>query len=363
MDNAALSAAKCARLPLPQKPRLAPWVTLLDLGDNRLQLRSADFAYTLNYRLLCDAFLAIAPLLDGHHTVDEIADAGGPEVLPTTAIFVMKILRANGVLQEGALPTGASPGEASQWARQITFLSHFLVDPWPAQAVLTAARVAVLGTVNARESICAAIESIGIGVVRDTEDLDEKDWKDAILSGLGDPESTDLLVVALETPGSSVFEGVNSACLASGVRWLHVAGRGAGVVFGPTILPGQTACYACYSGRLKAHASDLDGFLAYENEVGLPAHQVDEGFLNPLWSIVAGEIALELARLMTGFTPPVTIGRFYELGASRPSRKGHDVLRLPRCPSCGTTTPSPEPWDLLDGSFAKRNQTTELDQE
>ena len=43
--------------------------------------------------------------------------------------------------------------------------------------------------------------------------------------------------------------------------------------------------------------------------------------------------------------PPATIGRFYVLDAASPLRVGHDVLKVPRCPSCGRGAPSRQPWD------------------
>ena len=50
-------------------------------------------------------------------------------------------------------------------------------------------------------------------------------------------------------------------------------------------------------------------------------------------------------RIVTGFAPPATIGRFYELDAASPMRIGHDVLKVPRCPACGSARPAREPWD------------------
>jgi chromosome segregation protein len=61
---------------------------------------------------------------------------------------------------------------------------------------------------------------------------------------------------------------------------------------------------------------------------------------------LAAEAALEAARILTGFGPPATVGRFFELDARTPERAGHDVLKVPRCPSCGRGRPPREAWDL-----------------
>ncbi len=57
-------------VPLPRKPRLAPWVTLVDLGDNRMQLRGAEFSFTLNHPLFIETFQSVHTLLDGQRTVE-----------------------------------------------------------------------------------------------------------------------------------------------------------------------------------------------------------------------------------------------------------------------------------------------------
>src|SRR5207247_462851 len=59
--------ARLARVELPRRPRLAPWVTPVELGDGRLQLRGAELAATLRHPFLVDVYRAIEPLLDGRH--------------------------------------------------------------------------------------------------------------------------------------------------------------------------------------------------------------------------------------------------------------------------------------------------------
>jgi hypothetical protein len=93
---------------------------------------------------------------------------------------------------------------------------------------------------------------------------------------------------------------------------------------------------------VRSHEADLDGFAAYRAH----ARAADEGMLAPLRAALASEAALEAARILAGFGPPATVGRFYELDARTPERVGHDVLKVPRCPSCGRGRPPREAWDL-----------------
>jgi len=72
---------------------------------------------------------------------------------------------------------------------------------------------------------------------------------------------------------------------------------------------------------------------------------VDEGSVIPLCSAIAAQAALEAMRLLTGFSPAVTVGRFYEVSALSPAAASHEVFRVPRCPSCGRQRTLAQAWD------------------
>jgi hypothetical protein len=107
----------------------------------------------------------------------------------------------------------------------------------------------------------------------------------------------------------------------------------------------QTACYTCLDLRLRTHQPELEGYLAYRAHIGTVGSRGDEGSLAPFSSAVAGQVALEVTRILTGFAPAVTIGRFYEFSAVSPIAISHDVLRVPRCTSCGRRRTVAEAWD------------------
>jgi hypothetical protein len=284
-------AARLARVELPRRPRLVPWIEDLELGDGRLQLRAADFAYTFRHPVLAGAYRSVAPLLDGTRTVEEIAGDDG------AILFVLKLLRANGVLQPGGDP----------WDPELAFLSHSASDAGAARAALRQARVEVMGDGSIAAAVEGAMRSLGVEPVED---------------------EAELVIACADSPAFAFFDDVNARCLESGTRWLRVALVGATAQLGPTVIPRESACFTCLDTRLGSH--DPDG---------------DEGSLAPLESALAAEAALETMRIVTGIAPPATIGRFYELDAASPVRVGHDVLKVPRCTSCGRGRPAREPWD------------------
>ena len=68
--------------------------------------------------------------------------------------------------------------------------------------------------------------------------------------------------------------------------------------------------------------------MAHRGQIGKLKGHCDEGRLAPLWSCLAGQVAVEVMRLLIGFIPPTTIGRFYEFDAVSP------VATAARCTAC-----------------------------
>jgi thiazole/oxazole-forming peptide maturase SagC family component len=336
-------------VPLPEKPRLAPWVTLVDLGGNRMQLRGAEYSFTLNHPLFIETFQSVHSLLDGQRTVEEIISARDPKYLPTTITFLLKMLRANGILQEGAVspPPSLTPENLKEYESQIQFLSHFVLDPAGALALLNKARVALIGSDSITSRIKQGLLGMGFGSLIEVEGLSEKieiDPSQLHKEVIDQLREVDFLIACQDTPASRFFQALNTVCLETQTRWMHVSISGTRGIMGPTVVPHQSACYTCYDKRMASNASELESYLAYQKQT---EPSKSEGFSSPLWSTLAEQVTLEVARIISGFAPPKTIGRLYEFEATTPLVEGHDVLRLPRCPACNLKEPKREAWDLL----------------
>jgi bacteriocin biosynthesis cyclodehydratase domain-containing protein len=344
--EAVTMAVQYARTPLPKRPRLAPWVTWIDLGDDRLQFRSAEHFYlTLRHPFFIEVFHRIAPLLDGGHAVAEIGAAGGEAIQSTTVVFLLQMLAANGLLQDAEADDAMPAADRAKWERQLRFLGRLTSNPIAAHRQLSRARVGVLMADDLGRAIASELEAMAVGEIVEIGPghvtLPDR------TRGLGDAAGfggLDLVVAGQEAPGFELFDALNAACLESGARWMHVSAVGSTVRVGPTFIPHQTACYTCFDLRRRAHEQDLNGFIAYRERVAKPG-EGDEGMLAPLRSVVAGQAALEAMRLLTGFAPPATLGRFYEFDTRTPMPVGHEVLRVPRCPSCAAVGPVREAWE------------------
>lgn len=335
---------------LPSRPRLAPWARLMELEDGRLQFCGAEFSYALRNDLLIDTFRAIQPLLDGNHDVEEIADAGGKEIFPTTIVFLLKVLRAHGLLQESPA-SSLSPAHSEvpfQKMGGIQFFSHFVSDAPGSWDKLRQFRVGVVGAKSLKDLVQSSLGSMGIeqmvkiglsSIHPKSKTLQSR----ALVNFL---KSVDLLVACQDAPARPFFEMVNTACLEAGKPWLHLAIEGTTALLGPTFIPHQSACYVCFSKRLASNVPDLEAHLAFQKQMEIqPDYSGNEGEFQPLWVALAAQAAMEIGRNLSGYAPPSTIGRFYEIPSTSPAAVGHDVLRLPRCPACKPRRSPREAWD------------------
>jgi bacteriocin biosynthesis cyclodehydratase domain-containing protein len=341
MYPSSLLGAACdlTAVPLPERPRLAPWLTLVDLGDGRLQLRAADFAFTLSERLFAGALGAIQPLLDGQHDVARICEAAAPTYLSGTVLFVLKILTQAGALYEGAPAAELQAAARERFDAVLRLFAHYTTEPEPILARLQRAEVAVVGSEALALRLADALERSGVGHVqcvpcatRTPAQLDLRATR------------ADLVVAVADTPALAFFDAINTSRLATGARWLRVAAHGSFALLGPTVVPRQTACFTCCRQRAMSH-DDAAHFQAYEREVAARGEGY-EGTLPGLVDTLAGQTAIEVMRLLCGFAPPATLGRYHVLQANSPLVTAHDVLRVPRCPSCGPRMSPRDPWDV-----------------
>lgn len=330
--EAVVSAGRYAGLRAPRRPRLAPWLFAVDLGDDRLQLRSAESFHTLAHPLMVRLFRKIEPLLDGNHTIEEIASYAESEAAPTTIVFLLNLLHGKGLLQPGWGEGELDSRERLLWDKQLRLLSHFTPDAETMQSVIARSCIGLLGSGELADEIRTAVEAVG---VRSVVAVPNPPALQDYFPGL------DLVIACADSPAFEFFEAVNRASLESGARWLRVCYSGELAQLGPTIVPHHSACFRCLEVRQQANQADIEGYRAYRKQAGV----AEEGSISPFRSVVANQAALEVMRLLTAFAPPVTVGRFYVFGAATPDAVPHNVLKVPRCPACGRRRNFLQPWD------------------
>ncbi len=340
MNDSTLKLIQYAQTPLPKKPRLAPWITAVPLSDDRLHLRGADLVVPLLHPLFIETFYTIKPLLDGTYSVDQITAAGGEKILPTTIEFFLKMLRANGILQEGQSDLEiASNNDDTENLRQ--FFSHYTQNPNGMVSALTQTRLAIIGDGQLKNSIKTAAAKNQIQSITDfsIDDLNNSGFETNL-------KNLDLVVACSKNPDYSFFEKINELCLKTGTRWMRVTIEGTSAFVGPTIIPFQTACFHCYSKRALSNSIDPEGLTAYQEHFQENEMPKSEGTLPTFIDLIGNTAILDLVRLITGFAAPATVGRLLELKPENYSSQGHDILRLPRCKVCRPQGSRQQVWSL-----------------
>lgn len=337
-ESQSFSTVEYANIPLPEKPCLVPWVSLIDLGDDRLQFRGSSFAFTLGHSLLIGAFHQIRDFLDGCHEVEEIASSGGEAYFPTTIIFLLKMLRAHGLLHEYH-PILLSPKNIIE-KRQVLFLSHLLQDSGQANDSLSISKLGLIGEGHLANEIESSLTSIGI---KKLSRFSPDNWESDL-----NKENLEFIIACKESPSFSFFEAINAKCLKTGIRWMHVALEGPAAYIGPTIVPYQTACYKCFTSRGETLIPDLESHLAFKemhNE-----QQLDEGYFPPIGRIISSHVTMEVTRILMGYSPPKTFGRYYKFDTDGLVPSEHNILRFPRCSACYNQK---SPMDIWDSTLAE----------
>lgn len=143
-------------------------------------------------------------------------------------------------------------------------------------------------------------------------------------------DAVDFVAAVADRPSRALMRTVNERALATDTPWLAGQVLGCDGVVGPTVFPGETACYACFEDRLRSNAPNPTACERY-----LDASPSDGHDSHPsLKRIVAGYVGRELSHLL-GYGSGYTAGRVLTIDGHSLSFAANDVLKVPRCDCCG----------------------------
>gem|GEM_PF-4795987 len=144
-------------------------------------------------------------------------------------------------------------------------------------------------------------------------------------------KEAELAVVCPDHHRVSLLRTVNRACLERNVTWTSARTLGARVEVGPTVVPGETACFDCYEQRRQ---SNYNGYREdAERAERLALQGLDTGRLAV--EAADGILVAEVLKLVGGFSRPMTYGSLFSLDLITLESRLHPVLKIPRCASCG----------------------------
>ena len=279
-----------------------------------------------------ELYCAIAPLLDGLHTSDEIVDALMGKVSAAEVYYALGAMESKGYVVE-ATPQIADASAAFWYASG--------VDPVSADERLRKTPVSLVAAGGvALAPFAEALGAMGLRV-----------------EGRGE-----LTIVVTDDYLQEDLAEINAAALVSGKPWLLVKPVGALIWIGPVFRPGVCACWECLARRLRANR-DVESYL-------LGGRQRQAPF--PI-SCAATPASLQVAVQLAALEAAKAIGRGYphpnplpegEGVPSSPSPEGkgpaempadatlitfdtltletqrHTIVRLPQCRACGCPSPA-----------------------
>jgi oxazoline/thiazoline synthase len=247
---------------------------------------------------------AIAPLVDGTHTADEIVDYLQDR-------FARPMIRA--VLDELS-------------SRSLTTTEP---APTPHEDAFFEA-IGQHGSETVRRLNRARVRLVGVGG-HDLEELGCALQVAGMALHDGGPESAcDLLIAVVDDYLNPALSELNACQLECGVPWLLARTHATTVWTGPVFVPRVTACWMCLQSRLE---SNRRGHVYLASRLGMPGPAQGPVFAHPLaTSLAASRLVLMAARALDG-TPVATSIQTDDLATGE--TRHHRVDRRPQCPVCG----------------------------
>jgi molybdopterin/thiamine biosynthesis adenylyltransferase len=140
--------------------------------------------------------------------------------------------------------------------------------------------------------------------------------------------AADLVVSTVDTPQPHIARWVNRACVEAGVPFVTGGFNQHVGLVGPLVVPGKTGCLSCQERSLAARYGRT------ELPTGDNPGRVIPSF-GPLCQIVAGMLASEVLRYLTGAGTPAVEGRSVWLDLLTLTTTTREFHRYDRCGVCG----------------------------
>ena len=144
-----------------------------------------------------------------------------------------------------------------------------------------------------------------------------------------------MLVVVSGRPYPEILDSVNKDCVRVGTAWTNVSAWGTEITLGPTVIPGITACYHCYTRRLRSNREHLDVWQARQRFLQDNPSFEFQGQIAPLANLAAAQVEAEVIRFLSGAHPPAALSRAITHYPLMQSQSFDYVVPLEWCPVCG----------------------------
>jgi molybdopterin/thiamine biosynthesis adenylyltransferase len=294
--------------------------------------------------------------LDGSHSAAELSQRYS-EAGPWLAA-----LDEAGVIEDRAIPVELDPVVAERWSRQINYFRLFEREGWngiDAMRRVRDARVVVVGTGAGGSTLLRLLNAAGVGHLEAVDfdsfaldnlpthaTLDEEDvglpkldvlsrhlrLQNSSVDFITHPRKlesseelqeivagADFFIQAYDRPRTLAAHWTNAAGLATGVPFSSIGVTDLGARVGPTVVPGESACWRCVG------ISDVD-FVKVEETAALTGATV---------VMLAGILVNEILKTLTGLAPSPIVGRTLYINTGSLTFDFIPHERQADCPACG----------------------------
>ena len=250
-----------------------------------------------------ELYCRLTPLIDGHHTTDNIVDKVTGEVTPAEVYYALRIMEKKGYVVEA---DSAVPKERA------AFWDALGLDTRVAESRMKGATVSLtrFGDVPL-EPFASALAALDITV----------------------SEDGDSAVVLTDDYLQDGLDEFNIAALASGRSWLLVKPLGTILWIGPAFHPGQSACWECLAQRLRSNRK-VESYLQNKKAMATP-FPVSHTSLPATVHAAANLAAIEAVKWIVRCKHRATVDKLLTLDVLTLETEKHTLVRRPQCPRCG----------------------------
>ena len=304
------------------KPVFKPHFHVETIEPSNVYLLSEHERHLLSGRL----YTLLAPLLDGQHDVDAIAQQLASEVSIFGVYGALTRLESQGYLAEA---------EPSLPPYQAAFWSALDVDATTVLNKLKNARVSVIsfGQIKTTEFI-AALKSLKINVEENAE-----------------PTETDLTIVLTDDYLQAGLDKFNRLAIERQKPWLLVKPVGTVIWLGPIFVPAQTGCWECLAQRLRGSRAVETGIV----------QQKGTSFISASYAALPASLqmgidwaAMEVAKQLVMERPSRLESQIFTFDTMELKIEQHILIKRPQCKACGVSNQEQKPQPIALQSQLKR---------
>ncbi len=363
---------------VPELPKLRGYLQVRRIAEDQLLFEAGADCVLLKGRSVAELLPALLACLDGSHSAALIKEKLS-DVEPKVIDEALLLLTKHNLLEDSSRqpPSSLPSSLLERVEHQMNFWLSVRNDRYSLQDALWRSHVSVLGLGGVGASVAGFLASAGVGslmlVDGEKTRLSDHVYASNSLDNLGELrthwlgkkltsgpappriqtseeslcdserlqsliQGSRLVVLCADTRSPSAARVVNEACLQSGISWISAHVDHNRAIIGPFVFPRQTACFTCYEYRCNGN-SPYGNRSDPENLNGSGGESM--GMLGPFAGLVASYLALEALKSLTGFVHPATTGRVHAFDFFTMDSEFHEVLKLPRCPSCGPARSRP----------------------